>query len=149
MTQNKEPVPATEEPLFLRKTAVVKAVQWTGDNLDAMQALLGPSFDYNVGDIGALEASVLTSAHHSWQDIYPGDWAVVEGERIAVADPAEFDEQFTPGLPAYEWRVSTLGVVWPMSDEAGCRRFGRERAARGAQVTLERRVHGPWEQVEL
>lgn len=149
MTENRDQVPATEDSLFLRKSAVVRAVQWTGQNLGAMEALLGPHFDYNVGDNGVFDASVLTSAHHSWQEVYPGDWAVVEGERIAVADPAEFEEQFVAGKPAYEWRVSTSGVVWPMRDEAGCRAFGRKRAAQGAQVTLERSLLGAWEVVDL
>jgi len=150
MTENQEPVPVTEDSLFLRKCAVVRAVQWTGDNLDAMEALLGPHFDYSVGEPGAvLDASVLTSAHHSWQEIYPGDWAVVEGERVAVCDPAEFEEQFVVGKPAYDWRVTTSGVVWPMQDEAGCRDFGRKRAAQGAQVTLERSLRGAWEVMEL
>jgi hypothetical protein len=149
MTENREPAAVTEVSCLLRTSAVAKAVQWSGDNIGAMEALLGPHFDYNDDNNGVFDASVLTSAHHTWQEVYPGDWAVVEGERIAVCDPAEFAEQFVAGKPSYEWRVSTGGVVWPMRDEAGCRDFGRKRAAQGHQVTLERSLLGAWEVVEL
>lgn len=177
MTQNREPVPGTEDSVFLRKHAVVRAAQWNGDNLDAMESLLGPYFDYYVGDGGGLDASVLTSAHHAWQNIYPGDWAVVEGERISVADPVEFEEQFAAGTPEYEYRVefehgNRESQIMPHEDVEAADRAGvwlhsgtcsdKDNALQfvrvavdigGDSIRVQRRtvvtVRGTWEQATL
>lgn len=75
---------------YRRIPAEIEAVQWTGDNADALRAFCGSDFD-TIDPEDRIEntdqdAQLLVEASH-WVGMQPGDWAVkYEGYFVAKAD---------------------------------------------------------------
>lgn len=71
-----------------KKPIVVEAVQWTGNNADAMQAFAGENFevvdpiDRHLLDDPNATASILDRLHSTWVLVFANDWIIkgVKGE---------------------------------------------------------------------
>lgn len=97
------------------RTAVVEALQWTGTNIEEMEAFAGTSFMVDAGTAG-----LLSVPGNCWRDLEPGNFAIrgVTGDFFIVADPADFKENYV-AVDSGEWQavLSTWsGIVSEPSD---------------------------------
>jgi hypothetical protein len=118
----------TETPdRFRRRPAEIEAVQWTGDNADALRAFAGPDFD-TIDPEDRIEdtdqnAQLLVEASH-WVGMQPGDWVVkFEGYFVAKAD-ATFRAVWEPAAgpaPATDRAALRDRIAEALADATGDR----------------------------
>jgi hypothetical protein len=86
---------------YRNRTAEVEAIQWTGDNADALSAFCSP-FDFQTIDPEdrvedpEQTAAVRESEHGTWRGLKPGDWVVKRGEDLYECGAADFAKLYEP-----------------------------------------------------
>lgn len=98
--------PTTDTARYRSRSVEIEAVQWAGDNADAMTALCSP-FDFQpIDPEDRIEdpdqtAAVRTHPHGGWVGLKPGDWAVKRGDVYSVLTAEEFAERYEPAGTAW------------------------------------------------
>jgi hypothetical protein len=96
-----QPAPADQPGRYRNRTAEVEAVQWTGDNADALIAFCGP-FDFQMIDPEDrtedpdATAAFRESAHGTWRELKPGDWVVRRDRDWFEVSAADFANLYEP-----------------------------------------------------
>lgn len=92
-------------PLFRKKPVVIEAVQWTGSNLEEVQALTGPANFYAVEaddrrDDPDITAEVWDKLHSTWVGVKDGQSVIrgVKGEFYPI-DADVLAETYEPAGP--------------------------------------------------
>ncbi|MFI8531762.1 hypothetical protein ACIGMX_16170 [Streptomyces aquilus] len=128
----------TEPARYRRCTPEVEAVQWTGDNADAVSALVSP-FDFQLidpedrGENPDQTAAIRESEHGTWRGLAPGDWAVKRGQDYFACSAADFARLYEPAGVA-----PATDEPWP-SRRAGL----RDDIAAALADALKPRYGGP------
>lgn len=82
---------------YRRKPSEVEAAQWTGDNIEEMQAVADGSFyDVPPDDRGDDPEGTGQFCDSSWKLMYDGDYLVKEHGRLSRYRPEEFARDFEP-----------------------------------------------------
>jgi len=90
---------------YRNRTAEVEAVQWTGDNAEALSVFCTP-FDFQTIDPeDRIEdpdqtAAVRESEHGTWRGLAPGDWVVKRGVDLFECSAGDFAKLYEPAAPA-------------------------------------------------
>jgi hypothetical protein len=101
---------------YRHRTAEVEAVQWTGDNAEALRAFCGPDFDEIDLDDRVEDpdetAAVREADHGTWRGLKPGDWVVKLDEGLYEFSAADFAKQYEPAgvAPATDRAAEPLCV---------------------------------------
>ncbi|MFI1728213.1 hypothetical protein ACH40E_03025 [Streptomyces acidicola] len=86
---------------YRNRTAEIEAIQWTGDNADALSAFCSP-FDFQTIDPeDRVEdpdetAAVRESEHGTWRGLKPGDWVVRRGVDLFEVSAGDFAKLYEP-----------------------------------------------------
>ena len=108
---------STDPQTFRHRSEEIEAVQWTGDNADALRAFAGPDFDEIDLDDRTEDpdetAAVRESEHGTWRGLKPGDWVVRLDGGLYEFAADDFAKQYEPAPAA--------PVAAPPTGQAGLR----------------------------
>jgi len=98
-------------PRFLTRPLEVEAVQWTGDNLAALNALVTPGHRSPFERRAGIEHLMLNTGTGAGMIILIGDWIIRRGAFLHRAHDENFRAAYTPVPPGAD--SITLPIVPP------------------------------------
>jgi hypothetical protein len=92
--------------LYRTRVVTAQALQWTGENITAVQVLIAPASplwatgEKNIGIKIETQGRGNYGLPHELQFVEPGDWIVkYPSGRIGITKAAQFEEYYTPVEP--------------------------------------------------